>query len=68
MSGLFGSTPSLPPVPPPPDAPDVTTAESEKLRKEMADRLKKRKGAESTILTSGLTDQVTTQKKTLLGM
>jgi hypothetical protein len=68
MGGLFGSTPSLPPAPKPPEAPDVSTAESEKLRKEMAERLKKRRGAESTILTSGLTDQATTEKKTLLGM
>jgi len=67
MSGLF-STPSLPPPPKPPEAPDVTTAESEKLRKEMAERLRKRRGAESTILTSGLTNQATTEKKTLLGM
>jgi hypothetical protein len=68
MGFLSPSTPSLPPPPPPPAAPDVTTAESEKLRKQMAERLKKRRGAESTILTSGLTEKATTEKKTLLGM
>jgi hypothetical protein len=68
MGFLSPSTPSLPPPPPPTAAPDVTKAESEKLRKQMAERLKKRRGAESTILTSGLTEEATTEKKTLLGM
>lgn len=68
MGFLMPDMPSLPPAPKPPEAPDVTTAESERLRKQMAERLKKRRGAESTILTSGLTEPATTQKKTLLGM
>lgn len=67
MGFLSPSTPSLPPAPPPPPAPDVSTEESERLRKQMADRARKRKGAASTILTTGLTEEATTEKKTLLG-
>lgn len=70
MGFLSPKMPALPPVqplPPPPSA-ELSAEEKAKIKKEQDELLKKRKGRASTILTSPLVEEATTEKKTLLGM
>ena len=67
MGFLSPKMPSLPPVQPLPEPPDVSDEEKKRLKAEQDSIQRRRKGRSSTILTSGLTDEVTTEKKTLLG-
>jgi hypothetical protein len=71
MSFLTPKMPALPPPPPPPPAaPSFEDAEREAAAKAKQDALaRKRRGRASTILTSrtGIEEQATTKKKTLLG-
>jgi hypothetical protein len=69
MSFLSPKTPSLPPVqplPPPPSA-ELSAEEKAKVKAEQDEIIRKRKGRSSTILTSPLVEEATTEKKTLLG-
>ena len=61
--------PALPPVQPLPEPPKAELSEAEKAKvKEEQDAItRRRKGRASTILTSPLIDEATTEKKTLLG-
>ena len=70
MGFLMPKMPSLPPVQPLPTPPSTELSEEEKARiKSEQDAIeRRRKGRASTILTSGLTEEATTEKKTLLGM
>ncbi len=65
MSGLF-SSPDAPPLPPPPEPIFDDTALKEAARVE-AERLRKRKGFKSTILTQGLSFNEQTSGAKLLG-
>jgi len=69
MGFLSPKMPSLPPVQPLPAAPTatLTAAEEARIQSEQAAIERRRKGRASTILTSPLVDQATTEKKTLLG-
>jgi len=70
MGLLSPKMPSLTPVQPLPDTPSnkLTAEEEAKIQAEQSAIARRRKGRASTILTSPLTDEVTTEKKTLLGM
>ncbi len=69
MGFLSPKMPSLPPVQPLPEPPSnkLTEAEQAKVKAEQDEIIRKRKGRSSTILTSPLLDEATTEKKTLLG-
>ena len=67
MGFLSPKMPSLPPVQPLPEPPDVSDEEKKRLKAEQDSLQRRRKGRSSTILTSGLTEEATTEKKTLLG-
>ena len=69
MSFLSPKTPSLPPVQPLPEPPSnkLTEEEQAKIKAEQDEIQRRRKGRASTILTSPLVDEATTEKKTLLG-
>jgi hypothetical protein len=70
MGFLSPKMPALPPVQPLPEPPStkLTEAEQAKIKSEQDEIQRKRKGRSSTILTSPLIDEATTEKKTLLGM
>jgi hypothetical protein len=70
MGFLSPKMPALPPVQPLPEPPStkLTEAEQAKIKSEQDEIIRKRKGRSSTILTSPLIDEATTEKKTLLGM
>ena len=70
MGFLSPKMPALPPVQPLPEPPSnkLTEAEQAKIKSEQDEIQRKRKGRSSTILTSPLLDEATTEKKTLLGM
>ena len=68
MGFLSPKMPSLPPVQPLPEPPDVSDEEKKRLKAEQDSIQRRRKGRASTILTSPLIDEATTEKKTLLGM
>ena len=70
MGFLSPKMPSLPPVQPLPEPPKAELSEADKAKvKEEQDAInRRRKGRSSTILTSPLIDEATTEKKTLLGM
>lgn len=72
MGSIFA--PKMPAPPPPPEPapapPSFEDAERERLAAEkQKDLLRKRKGRKSTIVTGplGVTEEATTEKKTLLG-
>ena len=69
MGFLSPKMPALPPVQPLPEPPKAELSEAEKVKvKEEQDAIiRRRKGRASTILTSPLIDEATTEKKTLLG-
>jgi len=69
MGFLSPKMPSLPPVQPLPEPPStkLTEAEQAKIKEEQDAINRRRKGRASTILTSPLIDEATTEKKTLLG-
>jgi len=69
MGFLSPKMPALPPVQPLPEPPSIklTEAEQAKIKSEQDEIQRKRKGRSSTILTSPLIDEATTEKKTLLG-
>ena len=62
--------PSLPPVQPLPEPPSnkLTEEEQAKIKSEQDEIQRRRKGRASTILTSPLVEEATTEKKSLLGM
>ena len=70
MGFLMPKMPSLPPVQPLPEPPStkLTEAEQAKIKAEQDAIERRRKGRASTILTSPLVEEATTEKKTLLGM
>ncbi len=70
MGFLSPKMPALPPVQPLPEPPSTTLSEEEQARiKSEQDAIeRRRKGRASTILTSPLVEEATTEKKTLLGM
>ena len=70
MGFLSPKMPALPPVQPLPEPPStkLTEAEQAKIKEEQDAINRRRKGRASTILTSPLVDEATTEKKTLLGM
>ena len=70
MGFLSPKMPSLPPVQPLPEPPStkLTEAEQAKIKAEQDAIERRRKGRASTILTSPLVEEATTEKKTLLGM
>ena len=69
MGFLSPKQPSLPPVQPLPEPPkaELSEAEKAKVKAEQDEIIRRRKGRASTILTSPLVDEATTEKKTLLG-
>ena len=69
MGFLSPKMPALPPVQPLPEPPStkLTEAEQAKIKAEQDEIIRKRKGRASTILTSPLVEEATTEKKTLLG-
>jgi len=67
MGFLSPKMPALPPVQPLPEPPDVSDEEKKRLKAEQDALQRRRKGRSSTILTSGLTEEASTEKKTLLG-
>ena len=69
MGFLSPKMPALPPVQPLPQPPSnkLSEAEEKRLQEEQASIQRRRKGRASTILTSPLVDEATTEKKTLLG-
>ena len=69
MGFLSPKMPALPPVQPLPEPPSnkLTEAEQAKVKEEQDAINRRRKGRASTILTSPLIDEATTEKKTLLG-
>jgi hypothetical protein len=72
MGSIFSpKMPSLPPVQPLPEAPSTELSAEEKARiKSEQDAIeRRRKGRKSTIITGplGVTEEATTEKKTLLG-
>ena len=70
MGFLSPKMPALPPVQPLPEPPStkLTEAEQAKIKSEQDEIIRRRKGRASTILTSPLAEEATTEKKTLLGM
>ena len=70
MGFLSPKMPALPPVQPLPEPPkaELSEADKAKVKAEQDEIQRKRKGRSSTILTSPLIDEATTEKKTLLGM
>jgi hypothetical protein len=70
MGFLSPKMPALPPVQPLPEPPSnkLTEEEQAKIKAEQDEIIRKRKGRSSTILTSPLVEEATTEKKTLLGM
>jgi len=70
MGFLSPKMPALPPVQPLPEPPkaELSEAEKAKVKEEQDAIIRRRKGRSSTILTSPLIDEATTEKKTLLGM
>ncbi len=70
MSFLSPKTPSLPPVQPLPEPPsaELSAEEKAKVKAEQDEIIRRRKGRASTILTSPLVEEATTEKKSLLGM
>jgi hypothetical protein len=70
MGFLSPKMPALPPVQPLPEPPkaELSEADKAKVKAEQDEIIRKRKGRASTILTSPLIDEATTEKKTLLGM
>jgi hypothetical protein len=69
MGFLSPKMPALPPVQPLPEPPkaELSEAEKAKIKAEQDEIQRRRKGRASTILTSPLVDEVTTEKKSLLG-
>ena len=69
MGFLSPKMPALPPVQPLPEPPSTKLSEEEqaKIKAEQDEIQRRRKGRASTILTSPLIDEATTEKKTLLG-
>ena len=70
MGFLSPKMPALPPVQPLPEPPkaELSEAEKAKIKAEQDEIIRKRKGRSSTILTSPLVEEATTEKKSLLGM
>ena len=70
MGFLSPKMPALPPVQPLPEPPkaELSEAEKAKVKAEQDEIQRRRKGRASTILTSPLVEEATTEKKTLLGM
>jgi hypothetical protein len=69
MGFLSPKMPALPlvqPLPEPPKA-ELSEAEKAKIKAEQDEIQRRRKGRASTILTSPLIEEATTEKKTLLG-
>jgi hypothetical protein len=69
MGFLSPKMPSLPPVQPLPEPPSnkLTEEEQAKIKAEQDEITRRRKGRASTILTSPLVEEATTEKKSLLG-
>ena len=70
MGSIFSpKMPALPPVQPLPEPPSnkLSEAEEKRIQDEQSAIARRRKGRSSTILTSPLVDEATTEKKTLLG-
>jgi len=70
MGFLSPKMPSLPPVQPLPKPPSnkLTEEEQARIKAEQDEIQRRRKGRASTILTSPLVEEATTEKKSLLGM
>jgi len=70
MGFLSPKMPALPPVQPLPEPPSskLTAEQEAKIQAEQNEIQRRRKGRASTILTSPLVDEATTEKKSLLGM
>ena len=70
MGFLSPKMPALPPVQPLPEPPSTKLTEEEqaKIKAEQDEIQRRRKGRASTILTSPLVEEATTEKKSLLGM
>lgn len=70
MGFLSPKMPALPPVQPLPEPPSNKLSEEEqaKIKSEQDEIQRRRKGRASTILTSPLVEEATTEKKSLLGM
>jgi len=70
MGFLSPKMPALPPVQPLPEPPSnkLTEEEQAKIKAEQDEIIRRRKGRASTILTSPLAEEATTEKKSLLGM
>jgi len=70
MGFLSPKMPALPPVQPLPEPPSTKLSEEEqaRIKAEQDEIQRRRKGRASTILTSPLVEEATTEKKTLLGM
>lgn len=70
MGFLSPKMPALPPVQPLPEPPSnkLSEAEEKRIQEEQASIQRRRKGRASTILTSPLVEEATTEKKSLLGM
>jgi hypothetical protein len=70
MGFLSPKMPSLPPVQSLPEPPSnkLTEEEQAKIKAEQDEITRRRKGRASTILTSPLVEEATTEKKSLLGM
>ena len=69
MGFLSPKMPALPPVQPLPEPPkaELSAEEKAKIKAEQDEIIRKRKGRASTILTSPLVEEATTENKTLLG-
>jgi hypothetical protein len=69
MGFLSPKMPALPPVQPLPEPPSTKLSEEEqaKIKAEQDEIQRRRKGRASTILTSPLVEEATTEKKSLLG-
>jgi hypothetical protein len=70
MGFLSPKMPALPPVQPLPEPPSTKLSEEEqaRIKSEQDEIQRRRKGRASTILTSPLVEEATTEKKSLLGM
>ncbi len=69
MGFLSPKMPALPPVQPLPEPPkaELSEAENAQVKEDQDAIIRRRKGRASTILTSPLIAEATTEKKTLLG-
>ena len=69
MGFLSPKMPALPPVQPLPEPPSnkLTEEEQARIKSEQDEIQRRRKGRASTILTSPLVEEATTEKKSLLG-